>query len=209
MHIVLSLWHKLHLLPWGLRQMLLPKQEENDMLQLELKKAMFHQFSLVPGEENNLKINKNALNSCRIPVPSSSFLVLTKLAWLCIVVSPDRPLNEYLDISPSPSCKSEVSKPRESAKEIWPRAGGAVACAEHCNPGFGSDRSQLPASLPQVPLPFCQHLKGKLKLKLKFCYTASLFQEGLFLFHIVAPQPSLWRCWNSHLRRKKCQGLLW
>lgn len=188
--------------------MLLPKQEEDDMLQLELKKAMFHQFSLVPGEENNLKNNKNALNSCRIPVPSSSFLVLKKLARLYIMVSLDRALNEYLDISPSPSCKSEVSKPRESAKEIWPRA---IACAEYCNPGFGSDRSQLPAGLPQLSLPFCQHLKGKLKLKLKlkFCYTASLFQEGLFLVQIVAPQPSLWRCWNSHLRRKKCQGLLW
>lgn len=182
MHIVLSLWHKLHLLPWGLRQMLLPKQKENNMLQLELKKAMFHQFSLVPGEESKFKINKNALNSQWIPAPSSYFLVLKKLAWLHIVVSPDRALSGYLDISPSPLCKSEVSKPRESAKEIWPHAGGAIACAEHCSPGFSSDRSQLPASLPQLPLPFCQHLKGKLKSKLKFCYTASLFQEGLFLF---------------------------
>lgn len=61
MRIVLNLWHKLHLLPWDLRYELFPKQEENCMLQFELKEAIFPQFSLFP--ETEVELNKNALTS--------------------------------------------------------------------------------------------------------------------------------------------------
>lgn len=41
-----------------------------------------------------------------------------------------------------------------------PYAGDAIACGELCGPGCSTNRSQLP------PLPFCQHLKGIVKILL-------------------------------------------
>ena len=52
MHITLNLWHMLRLLPGGLRERLLPKQEEKAN---EPKGAIFCQFFLVSGEESKLK----------------------------------------------------------------------------------------------------------------------------------------------------------
>lgn len=45
-----------------------------------------------------------------------------------------------------------------------PYAGGAIACAEPCGPSCGTNRSQLPVSLPLPPLPFWQHLKWIIKI---------------------------------------------
>lgn len=70
-------------------------------------------------------------------------------------------------------CLSEVPKLRKSAQNVKDslsaltavkagtlHAGDAIACAELCGPGCSTNRSQLP------PLPFCQHLKGIVKILL-------------------------------------------
>jgi len=77
----------------------------------------------------------------------------------------------YLDSSPSMPSPGNLQKVWRKAWMHWPwrklrrhHARGAVACAELCGPGFTANRSQLPVSLPLRPLPFCQHLKGIIKI---------------------------------------------
>lgn len=65
------------------------------MLQFELKEAIFHQVSLVPEKEMELKIQQKCPNQLVNHSTSSSFLVPKKLAQLHTEVSLERGLNEF------------------------------------------------------------------------------------------------------------------
>lgn len=195
MHIVLNLRHKLHLLPWDLRQDLFPKQE-NCMLQFELKEAIFPQFSLFAEKEVELKINKDALTSWWIPAPA--VLSWYQRSWHSFIQrSALEELWMNLDISRNPSCPSEVSKPRQSANEIWPRVGGAVVILASvltnpsCLQAFHSFLALLPVATREMKTDILPHCSRK--------------GSSSFSLQTVAPQSHLWRYWKIHFRKKKYQ----